>query len=42
MFDACISLIEEKDFQEITINEIVEKVDINRGTFYLRFEDKYE
>ncbi|WP_246027585.1 TetR family transcriptional regulator [Lysinibacillus antri] len=24
------------------MNEIVEKVDINRGTFYLRFEDKYE
>ena len=42
IFDACVSLIEEKDFQKITVNEIVERADINRGTFYLHFEDKYE
>ena len=42
IFDSCVSLIQEKDFQKITINEIVERADINRGTFYLHFVDKYD
>lgn len=42
IFDACVELLKEKEFQTITINEIVEKADINRGTFYLHFEDKYD
>lgn len=42
IFDACVSLVQEKDFQSITINEIVERADLNRGTFYLHFEDKFD
>lgn len=42
ILDACLSLIEEKDFQKITIHEIAERADINRGTFYLHFLDKYD
>ena len=42
IFDACVSLVQEKDFQNITINEIVERADLNRGTFYLHFEDKFD
>ena len=42
ILDACISLIQEKDFQKITVHEIVKEADINRGTFYLHFEDKYD
>ena len=37
-----VFLIEEKDFQKITIHEIAERADINRGTFYLHFLDKYD
>lgn len=42
IFDACITLVQEKEFQNVTINEIVEHADINRGTFYLHFVDKYD
>lgn len=42
IFDACVALVKEKDFQNITVNEIVERADLNRGTFYLHFEDKYD
>ena len=42
IFDACVALIQEKEFQNITVNEIVERADINRGTFYLHFVDKYD
>lgn len=37
-----MALIQEKEFQKITIHEIAEREDINRGTFYLHFADKYE
>ena len=42
IFDACVALLEEKEFQNITVNEIVERADLNRGTFYLHFVDKYD
>jgi AcrR family transcriptional regulator len=34
---ACIELIQEKDFDTITISDIAERADINRATFYLHF-----
>lgn len=37
-----IDLMEEKDIKNITIKELVEKVDINRSTFYLHYSDIYE
>ena len=42
IFDACVELVQEKDFQSITIHEIVMRADLNRGTFYLHFADKYD
>lgn len=38
---AFISLLEEKDLDHITVSDISEAADINRGTFYLHYEDKY-
>jgi len=37
-----MALIQEKDFQKITVQDIVERADLNRGTFYLHFKDKYD
>jgi AcrR family transcriptional regulator len=34
-------LLEEKGFPNITVNDIAERANINRATFYLHFEDKY-
>jgi AcrR family transcriptional regulator len=34
-------LLEEKGFPNITINDIAERANVNRATFYLHFEDKY-
>ncbi len=38
---AFISLLDEKNIEEITVQEIVEKAMINRSTFYLHYKDKY-
>lgn len=42
IFAALIELMKSKNFDKITINEIAQKADINRGTFYSHFEDKNE
>jgi len=42
IYCALISLMSEKDFSSITINEIANRADVNRGTIYFHFQDKYE
>ena len=37
-----IKILEKKPFESITIGEITKTAKINRGTFYLHFEDKYD
>ena len=32
----------EKSIKEITVKELVDKVDINRSTFYLHYSDIYQ
>lgn len=39
--EAFIDLLNEKEIEKITIQDITKRADINRGTFYLHFEDKY-
>lgn len=39
---ALLELMLLKPFDSITVNDIAEKADINRGTFYLHYVDKYE
>jgi AcrR family transcriptional regulator len=38
---ALIALIQEKSFQDITVQDIAERATVNRATFYAHFEDKY-
>ncbi|WP_066314882.1 TetR/AcrR family transcriptional regulator [Bacillus sp. FJAT-29814] len=40
--DALTQLMEEKGFEEITVRDLTEKAQINRGTFYLHYRDKYD
>ncbi|MDR4434808.1 TetR/AcrR family transcriptional regulator [Bacillus tequilensis] len=40
--DALITLLKEKDANSITIQEITEKADLTRGTFYLHYQDKQD
>jgi len=40
--DALTELLEAKSFEEITVKDITETADINRGTFYLHYESKYD
>ena len=35
MQHALLTLVREKDFELITVADIAEKADLNRGTFYL-------
>lgn len=39
---ACWELIHEKDFDSITVNDIAEKANINRATFYRYHVDKFD
>lgn len=40
IFNAFITLLRKKDFQHITVAEIIEAADIGRATFYSHFETK--
>lgn len=42
IMDALISLMAEKEFEKITINEIAGRADVNRGTVYAHYTDKYQ
>ncbi|REB05569.1 TetR/AcrR family transcriptional regulator [Sporosarcina sp. BI001-red] len=35
-------LMEEKGFEAMTVRDLTERADINRGTFYLHYLDKYD
>lgn len=37
-----IALLMEKDINAISINELVNRIDINRGTFYLHYRDLHD
>ncbi len=39
---AFLELFSEKEFEKITINDIAERANINRGTVYLHYTDKYD
>ncbi|GIO29325.1 MULTISPECIES: TetR/AcrR family transcriptional regulator [Paenibacillus] len=40
--DALTELIEEKGFEALTVKDITTRANINRGTFYLHYRDKYD
>jgi AcrR family transcriptional regulator len=40
LFDAFLSLLSEKSYEDITVNEICEHADIRRATFYKHYNDK--
>ncbi len=42
LWDAFIALIQEKDYEEITIQDIADRANVNRVTFYLHYKDKHE
>ncbi|MGI6552431.1 MAG: TetR family transcriptional regulator [Clostridia bacterium] len=40
--EALITLIEEKGFDALSVKDITSRANINRGTFYLHYKDKYD
>lgn len=40
--DALVELIEEKGFEALTVKDITTQANINRGTFYAHYRDKYD
>ncbi|WP_188389506.1 TetR/AcrR family transcriptional regulator [Priestia taiwanensis] len=40
--DALTELIKEKGFEGVTVKDITMRAMINRGTFYLHYQDKYD
>lgn len=39
---ALTELMDEKRFEAITVRDLTERANINRGTFYLHYQDKYD
>src|SRR6266705_7027751 len=42
LHDALISLALEKNYDSITVQEILDRADVGRSTFYVHFSDKNE
>lgn len=42
IFEAFVGLIAEKSFDKITINEIANRANVNRGTVYSHYMDKFD
>lgn len=42
LLDGLIDLTKEKSIKDISVRELVDKVDINRSTFYLHYSDIYD
>ncbi|NTU22708.1 TetR/AcrR family transcriptional regulator [Brevibacillus sp. HB1.2] len=42
IMNAFMRLMSEKDFESMTVNQIAEEANVNRGTVYLHFADKYD
>jgi AcrR family transcriptional regulator len=42
LHEALVSLILEKKYKSITVQEILDRADVGRSTFYLHFQDKDE
>ena len=42
ILDAFVGLMAEKNFEQITINEIADRANVNRGTIYLHYTDKFD
>ncbi len=42
LLDGLIELMERKSINDITVRELADKVDINRSTFYLHYQDIYD
>lgn len=39
--DSLISLMQEQEFKNISVKDITDRADLNRGTFYLHYSDIY-
>ena len=42
LWEALVALIQEKEYAEITIQDIADRADVNRVTFYLHYRDKQD
>lgn len=42
IFDTMVALLEEKPFSKITVQDILDRAEIQRATFYRYYKDKYE
>jgi AcrR family transcriptional regulator len=40
--NAVLELMTEKNFDDITIQDIADRADLNRGTLYLHYQDKFD
>ncbi len=42
LLDGLMQIVIEKPFREVTVSDITKRAEVNRATFYLHYEDKYD
>lgn len=42
LIEAFVGLVNERDFAKITVQDLTERAQINRATFYAHYQDKYD
>src|SRR5579884_3835195 len=42
LWEALIALMDERDFEEISVTDICDRAMVHRTTFYKHYEDKYD
>lgn len=42
LIEAFVEIVNEKSFEKVTIQDLTERAQINRATFYAHFQDKYD
>ncbi|MEK4272343.1 MULTISPECIES: TetR/AcrR family transcriptional regulator [unclassified Paenibacillus] len=42
IIEAFVGLLTEEEFEQITINDIADRANVNRGTIYLHYADKFD
>lgn len=42
LIEAFVELVNERDFEKVSVQDLTKRAQINRATFYAHYQDKYD